>query len=130
MVAKTTDEILRELDRTNGGPVQFEDPRTHARYVLIPHETYRYVSPLLRTPQTRNVASVHWTDAKNNRRLALIKKQVAGSLSADEKSLLDQLQDEFYQNREQVAPLPTAMLQLIEEALERRAAEQASAAGP
>jgi hypothetical protein len=42
--------------------------------------------------------------------------------------MLERLQDEFYRYREQIAPLPTAMLELLEEALERRAAEQPPAA--
>jgi len=127
MVAQSTDDILRELDRTQGGPVEFEDPRTHARYVLIPHESYRLVRPFLGLGQTSDVP-VEWSDAKNDQRLALIKQEIAGALTADEKALLERLQDEFYRYREQVAPLPTAMLELIEEALERRAAEPPPAA--
>jgi hypothetical protein len=128
MVAQSTDEILRELDRTQGGPVQFEDPRTHARYVLIPHEAYRRVRPLLGERQPSSEAPVDWTDRKNDRRLALIQREVAGTITADEREMLERLQDEFYRYREQNAPLPTAMLELIEEALERRAAEQPPAA--
>jgi len=129
MVAQTTDDILRELDRTQGGPVQFEDPRTHAQYVLIPHEAYCLVRPFLGLSQASNDAPVEWSDAKNHRRLALIKQEVAGKLTADDKVQLERLQDEFYRYREQIAPLPSAaMLELIEESLARRAAEQPPAA--
>jgi len=128
MVAQTTDDILRELDRTQGGPVQFEDPRTHARYVLIPHEAYRRVRPFLGPPQPSSEAPVDWTDRKNDRRLMLIQQEVAGTITPDEREMLERLQDEFYRYREQIAPLPSAMLELIEEALERRAAEQPPAA--
>src|SRR5438067_423757 len=127
MVAQTTDEILQELDRTGGGPVEFEDPRTRERYVVIPRESYRRVRPFLPASTNNNAtAPVEWSDVKNSRRLALIKREVAGKLTADEKATLERLQDEFYQYREQVAPLPSATLALIQEALERRAAERAA----
>jgi len=128
MVAQTTDDILRELDRTRGGPVEFEDPRTHARYVLIPHESYRLVRPLLGSREAGD-QRVQWSDEKNSRRLALIKQEVAGALSKEEQDLLERLQDEFYRYREQIAPLPSAMLEFLEEALERRAADDRPAAG-
>lgn len=130
MVAQLTTDVLDELDRTQGGPVQFEDPRTHARYVLIPHDAYRRVRPFLGSSQANGSAPVQWSDAKNDQRLALIKQEVAGNLSPEGKTQLEQLQNEFYQYREQVAPLPNAMLELIEEALERRAVEKPTPDAP
>jgi len=129
MVAQSTDDIFRELDRTQGGPVEFEDPRTHARYVLISHEAYCRARPFLKLPTPSNDVPVHWTDRKNDRRLLLIEREVAGTITADEREMLNRLQDEFYRYREQIAPLPSAaVLELIEEALKRRAAEHRSAA--
>lgn len=124
MVAHTTDEILRALDNAPRGPVQFEDPRTRARYVLIPQDAYRRVQPLLDHPAESTGEPVEWNDAKNERRIALVKREVAGPLADGERAELEQLQDEFYRYRAQVAPLPSAMLELIEEALERRVAAE------
>jgi hypothetical protein len=128
MVAHTTDDILRALDEAPQGPVQFEDPRTRSRYVLIPHEAYRRILPLLGSPPASTGPQVEWSDTKNDRRIALIKREVAGMLSNDEQAQLQQLQDEFYRYREQVAPLPDAMLELLEEALVRRVSEKLDAA--
>lgn len=128
MVAHTTDEILRALDETPRGPVQFEDTRTRSRYVLIPHEEYRRVLPLLNSPLASDAPRVEWSDAKNERRIALIKRETTGKLTASEQSQLDQLQDEFYRYREQVAPLPDAMLELLEEALAGRVGQPSNPA--
>ena len=129
MVAQLTDDILRELDRTLGGPVELEDPRTGAKYVLISHEAYCRIRPFLNLPQPLDDSPVDWTDRKDGRRLALIERDVAGELSLQEKEQLERLQDEFYRYREQIAPLPSsAILEIVKEARERRAAEQPPAA--
>ncbi len=129
MAARTTDELLRELDRTPGGPVELEDPRNGAKYVLISHEAYCRIRPFLNLPQPRDDSPVDWTDRKDVRRLALIERDITGELSPEEKEQLERLQDEFYRYREQIAPLPSpAILELIKEALERRGAEQPPAA--
>jgi hypothetical protein len=127
MVAQTTDDILRELDRTEGGPVQFEDPRNHARYMLIPQEDYHRVAPLLDGNGERRGATVQWNETKNERRWDLIDRKYASGLSAEELTELNDLQDELYRYRAQVAPLPLKMLELMKEGLERQAERRASA---
>ena len=106
MVAKTTDEILRELDLTPGGPVQFEDPRTRAQYVLIPHEAYRRVQPFLEPakPMTGD-AAVEWNEEKNARRFELIDREIAGTITLEEAADSERFQQEMYAYRERVAPL-------------------------
>jgi hypothetical protein len=47
-----------------------------------------------------------WTDAKNARRIELIKKKHAGGLSPAEHVELGGLQDEMLRFRQKVAPLP------------------------
>jgi hypothetical protein len=122
MVAQSTDDILRELDRTGGGPVQFEDPRTHARYVLIPQAAYRRVQPLIANGhETEPGEPVEWSEEKNARRCALIRRKHSGSLSADEGQELESLQDQMYRYRAQVAPLPQKLLEVLEAGLERLA---------
>jgi len=129
MVAQNTDEIIRELDRTPAAPVQFEHPRTHARYVLISQEAYQRVRPLLESAEPANGdAAVEWNEEKNARRCDLIDRDYAGGLSADEEAELATLQDEMYRHRAQVAPLPLEMLELLKEALENRAAKSQAAA--
>lgn len=127
MVAQTTDDILRELDRAEGGPVQFEDPRNHARYMLIPQEEYHRVALLLDGNGERHGPAVQWNEQKNIRRCDLIKRKHAGGLAAEELTELNELQDEMYRYRAQVAPLPLKMLELMREGLERQAERRATA---
>ncbi len=127
MVAQLTSDILDELDRTQGGPVQFEDPRTHARYVLIPHDAYRQVQPLIENGHDEQVAEpVQWNDEKNARRCDLIRRKHTSGLAANEASELSTLQDEMYRYRAQVAPLPLKMLEVIQAGLERLAERKAA----
>ena len=131
MVAHSTDDILRELDRTGGGPVEFEDPRTHAQYVLIPHEAYRRVQPLIEPAAKSNgEQAVVWNEAKNARRGELIDRKYGAGLSAAEEGELTALQEEMYRHRAQVAPLPLRALELMREALEHRAAQHRPASSP
>ena len=47
-----------------------------------------------------------WNDAKNERRLALIDLEVAGTITVDESLELEVLQEELQDHVERVAPLP------------------------
>jgi hypothetical protein len=126
MVAHNTDEIIRELDRTQGAPVQFEHPQTHARYVLIPQADYQRVRPLLEPTKPANgEGAVEWNEEKNARRCELIDKKIAGTLTLDAALELQVLQDEVLRYRQRVAPLP------LEEArqLHRVLLEKAARAG-
>jgi hypothetical protein len=106
MIAHNTEDILRELDRTPGGPVQFEDPRTHERYVVIPQETYLRVRPLLEPKASNGDELVEWNDEKNQRRWKLVDKQIAQTLTVDEAVELEDLQRQLLAYRQRVAPLP------------------------
>jgi len=125
MVAPTSSEILRELARTSGGPVYFEDPQTHARYVALRQEMFDRLLPLPAAEPTQKPLS-DWNDEKNERRGELIDRKYASGLSAAELAELDTLQDEMYRHRERVAPLPLKALELVREALEHRAAQQSA----
>ena len=124
MVAKLNEAQLDELDRSETRTMPVEDPRNRERYVVIPYDDYQRLLPILelrQRPSTNRL--VKWNDQKNGRRCDLIEKEVAGSITQDEQAELERLQDEFYRFRDQVAPLPVEMLELVKEALERRAAE-------
>lgn len=124
MVAPSTNDIFRELDRTSGGPVYFEDPRTRARYVALSRETFESLLPPAEEGH-RETANENWTEEKNGRRLDLIHKDCHGGLSADEASELDALQGEMLRYRERVAPLPLAdARKLLGELLLKAAASQ------
>jgi hypothetical protein len=127
MAAQLSPDALSELDRAQGGPVQFEDPRTRAKYVLIPQEAYRRVQPFIEPAAKSNGEdAVEWNEAKNTRRGELIDRKYAAGLSPAEEAELNGLQEEMYRYRAQVAPLPLRALELMREALEHRAAKQRS----
>ena len=66
-----------------------------------------------------------WTDAKNARRIELIKKKHAGGLSPAEHVELGGLQEEMLRFRQKVAPLPLEdARRLHQELLARAAARQ------
>jgi hypothetical protein len=125
MVAATSADILRELARTAGGPVFFEDPQTHARYVALRQEMFDRLLPLP-APERTQTPPLDWNDEKNQRRGELIDRKYASGLSAAEQAELDALQDEMYRYRERVAPLPLRALELVREALEHRAEQRAA----
>jgi hypothetical protein len=112
MVAQNTDEIIRELDRTQGAPVQFEHPRTHARYVVISEDAYLQALPILESSlQVTSPTPVEWTEAKNARRFDLIKRKYSAGITHEEESELTILQNEMSAYRARVAPLPLEMLE-------------------
>lgn len=75
---------------------------------------------------TNGVTVPEWTDAKNARRVDLIKKKHAGGLSAAEHVELAGLQDEMLRYRQQVAPLPLDDARRLHQELLARAATQKS----
>jgi hypothetical protein len=68
----------------------------------------------------------HWTDAKNARRIELIKKKHAGGLSPAEHVELGGLQDEMLRFRQKVAPLPLEGARRLHQELLASAAAQNS----
>ena len=57
-------------------------------------------------PPTRSDESDEWTTVKNARRFYLIDKEIDGSITKEEKSELQFLEDQFNQFMDRVAPLP------------------------
>ncbi len=78
-------------------------------------------------PKATNGAVVpEWNDAKNARRVDLIKKKHAGGLSAVEHVELAGLQDEMLRYRQKVAPLPIEDARRLHQELLARVADQNS----
>jgi hypothetical protein len=122
MIAPLSTEVLNELDRAEGGPVQAEDPRNHARYVVVSEHAYLQALPLIKNSlNAKSSEPLQWNEAKNARRCDLIKRKYTGGISAEDDAELNILQDEMYRYRAQVAPLPLEMLELLKDGLERRA---------
>jgi hypothetical protein len=137
MPATLTPEQVAELERNGGSPFLIEDPQTHQGYVLVPSEAYQQAQPLfeaiightrasLASSGKDQAAPVEWNDAKNTRRCALIDRKHDAGLSAEEEKELDSLQAELAAHQRLVAPRPLAILELLEEALEQRAAAHSS----
>jgi hypothetical protein len=57
-------------------------------------------------PEDEPPADDEWTEEKNERRCALIDKEIDGTLTAEEASELSRLQQAMLQYRRRVAPLP------------------------
>jgi len=126
MVAQTTDEILRELDQTPNGPVEFEDFRTQTRYVVIARDDYeRMRPPPSHGSQKAAMPPEDWSEDKNSRRYDLIDKKIAETLTAAEAEELEVLQAEMLRYRQRVAPLPLEdARKLHQELLAKAAAAQ------
>jgi hypothetical protein len=60
-----------------------------------------------------------WSDARNARRLALIDRELDGSITSAEAEELERLQSEFRRHRRRVAPLPLAEAREMLAELER-----------
>lgn len=67
-----------------------------------------------------------WSDAKATRRLALIEREIAGTMTADEALELDLLQEELQRHVEQVAPLPLDYARQLHKELMAKAAANGS----
>jgi hypothetical protein len=66
-----------------------------------------------------------WTDAKNDRRCALIDRKYAGTLTSQEAIELHTLQEEMQRSLDRVAPLPLAETRRLHQELLRKATDSA-----
>jgi hypothetical protein len=121
MIAKLSDELALELDRSGDLPLPVEHPRTHKQYVIVSADEYApgsQVAPSSGPPDD-------WTEEKNARRFALIDKEIAGQLTPAEVAELSLLEREMDLFLQRVAPLPLEAVRAIHEQLVRQ-----SLAGP
>lgn len=89
------------------------DPATNQRYVIVAKDrwldrtTVDQQSPQDRgRPERETESADPWTDDKNRRRAELVDRQIAGSLTEEERAELELLQQQMRAYREKVAPLP------------------------
>ena len=69
----------------------------------------------------RRPADVEWSAAANERRCALIDREIDGILTPDERIELEDLQQQLRRYVNRVAPLPLAYVRQLLEELERKA---------
>jgi hypothetical protein len=110
MIAKLSDDLARELEQAGDEPLPVEDPRTKRRYMLVDAERFDVVPR--RTPVVGD-----WTESKNERRRALIRKKFAQGIDADEARELTALQDEVSAYRKRAVPLPYDAVDVLRAAL-------------
>jgi hypothetical protein len=84
----------------------------------------RPVACIVPPPKAKSGGEPEWTDAKNARRVELIKKKLADSLSPAEHAELGGLHDEMLRFRQKVAPLPLEEARRLHQELLARAAAQ------
>jgi hypothetical protein len=116
MIAKLSDELALELDRSGDLPLSVEHPRTHKRYVIVSADTFVPGSQLAPSSDQPH----DWTEEKNGRRFALIDKEIAGQLMPAEVAELALLQHEMDLFLQRVAPLPLEAVRALHEQLVRQ----------
>lgn len=102
MTPELTRELRQAIDETNGQPVYIVDSDRHETYVLLTSADFDRVRPML-DQRTSNVA---WSDDKNGRRLELIDKKVAQTITAVESLELADLQQQAETHFDKIAPPP------------------------
>ena len=129
MPLTVSDKLLKTLE-AGRRPVVVRDGRTKKGYAVMSEQVYARARPLIEFV-SNDVAGPSdgdaetWTDEKNARRAALINKKHDSKLTSAETRELNQLTEEVRQYQERVAPLHNHALELILEALDRRAQESA-----
>ena len=113
MIAKLSPELVRELERAGDRPLPVENPNTKRVYVLVDAQQFDVVR---RTPRSESVAG-SWTESKNERRHALIRKKFSQGIDAAESSELAELQEELSAYRKAAVPLPYDVIDALQAAL-------------
>jgi hypothetical protein len=101
-MVKLSPELVRELERMGDQPLPVEIPNSKRVYVLVDIEKYDVV----RRPTVPCSAAKTWTENKNERRCALIRKKFSQGIDAEETCELNQLQDELSEYRKHLVRLP------------------------
>lgn len=102
MIAKLSPELVRELEEVGDQPLPVENPLTKRVYVLVDTQEFDVV----RRGSGSAPVSENWTESKNERRCALIRKKFSQGIDTVEAGELSKLQDELSAYREQAVPLP------------------------
>jgi|TARA_B100002003_G_C13780988_1_gene386784 hypothetical protein len=100
MIPKISPEQRRALDEHNGEPVIVEDPERQQRFVLISDTDHR----------VRDLAmdsnGEEWTEEMEARRHHLIDRDIAGTITAEERTELAVLDHQGNEHYDRIAPRP------------------------
>ncbi|HEV3079576.1 MAG TPA: hypothetical protein VGY66_07345, partial [Gemmataceae bacterium] len=87
------------------------------------------VLPLRNGPGAVSAHSGTWTEAKNNRRCALVDREIDRTLTPEEAAELAVLQEQFFKERRKLAPVPLEDLRRLHQDLLAKAQQQATREG-
>ena len=73
-------------------------------------------------PALGSASEVEWSAAANERRCGLIDREIAGTLTPDERIELEDLQEQMLRYRHRMAPLPLESLRIVHRELLEKAA--------
>jgi len=104
MTPKLTHEQRQAIEERHGQPVYVVDSDRHETYVLLTSSDFDKVRQLLNV----SAPNGEWTDAKNLRRVELIDKKVAGTITPVESIELHDLQRQAEIYFDDIAPPPMA----------------------
>ena len=90
MIPTITPEQRRAIDEHHGQPVFVADTDRRETFVLLSSSDYQRVRGLLTGPN----GSGDWTDEKDDRRCDLIDRDIAGTLTEEERAELAELKCE------------------------------------
>lgn len=102
MTPRITQEQRAAIDDHPGEPIYVVDPDREQTYVLLTSADFNKVRPMLGKPGGNG----DWTDEKNRRRVELIDRKVAGTITAGESFELADLQQQAEAHFDQIAPPP------------------------
>ena len=97
-----TPEQRQAIDEQHGQPVYVVDPDRQQTFVLLSAEDYLRVRPLLQ----RDTSGDNWTEQMNARRCALIDRDIAGTISDEERIELAELDRQANEHYDRLAPPP------------------------
>jgi hypothetical protein len=121
MTPSITAEQREAIDLHNGQPVFVVDADRHETFVLLSDHDYERVRSLLENGGDAGA----WSDQKDARRCELIDKDIAGTISDEERTELTVLERQANEYYDAVAPPPMeGARQLHQTLLNRRAGHQ------
>ena len=122
MIAELSPEIVHELEQAGDQPLPVQNPQTKRIYFLVDVEQFDVVR---RSPKGPS-AVVGWTESKNERRCALIRKKFSQGINAAETCELAELQESLSAYRKQAAPLPYDVIDVLQAAISSSPASPSS----
>jgi hypothetical protein len=112
-IPEPTREFLRSITLPPDGAVIEQDGRPWFRLIAYP-------------PQAPSGENADWQPSDNQRRCELIDREIAGTLTPDERLQLEELQQRLQRYVDRVAPLPMEPLRQLHQRLLDRAVREPS----